>query len=154
MASISRFGRAISSGNSASVSNFASSASVSSAVWSSRLANSAATVVIKNSSRSNCGRTIVDGTGFVNSRGAAQGALKVLEKPLIIGRYRPKPVDFGRADRLEPETSILRLVRILLLLLLAVLLLPYLVAPLYRTAHPVSTLMAWRSLKLAPVSRQ
>ena len=84
----------------------------------------------------------------------AHGALKVLEKPLIIGRYRSKPVDFGRADCLEPETSVLRLVRILLLLLLAGLLLPYLVTPLYRTGHPVSTLMAWRSLKGAPVSRQ
>ena len=84
----------------------------------------------------------------------AQGALKRLEKPLIIRRYRPKPVDFGRADRLEPETSVLRLVRILLLLVLAVLLLPYLVTPFYRTGHPVSALMAWRTLKGAPVSRQ
>jgi len=48
----------------------------------------------------------------------------------------------------------LRLVRILLLLLLALLLLPYLVTPLYRTGHPVSALMAWRSLKGAPMSRQ
>ena len=48
----------------------------------------------------------------------------------------------------------MRLVRISLLLLLAVLLLPYLVTPFYRTGHPVSTLMAWRSLKGAPVTRQ
>ena len=48
----------------------------------------------------------------------------------------------------------MRIVRILLLILLAVLLLPYLVTPLYRTGHPVSTLMAWRWLKGAPVSRQ
>jgi monofunctional biosynthetic peptidoglycan transglycosylase len=48
----------------------------------------------------------------------------------------------------------LRLVRILFLLVLAVLLLPYLVAPFYRTGHPVSALMAWRTLKGAPVSRQ
>jgi monofunctional glycosyltransferase len=41
----------------------------------------------------------------------------------------------------------------LLLMLLAVLLLPYLLAPLYRTGHPVSTLMAWRWLTGAPVSR-
>jgi len=40
-----------------------------------------------------------------------------------------------------------------LLILLAVLLLPYLVTPFYRTVHPVSTLMAWRWLKGAPVSR-
>lgn len=32
--------------------------------------------------------------------------------------------------------------------------LPYLLAPLYRTGHPVSTLMVWRWLKGAPVSRQ
>lgn len=38
--------------------------------------------------------------------------------------------------------------------MLAVLLLPYLVTPFYRTGHPVSTLMAWRWLTGAPVSRQ
>jgi monofunctional biosynthetic peptidoglycan transglycosylase len=42
----------------------------------------------------------------------------------------------------------------LLLILLVVLSLPYLVAPLYRTGHPVSTLMAWRYLTGAPMSRQ
>jgi monofunctional glycosyltransferase len=41
----------------------------------------------------------------------------------------------------------------LLLILLALLLLPYLVAPLYRAGHPVSTLMAWRWIRGAPVSR-
>jgi monofunctional biosynthetic peptidoglycan transglycosylase len=56
--------------------------------------------------------------------------------------------------RAEPETSDLRLVRNLLLILLAVLLLPYLLAPLYRAGHPVSTLMTWRWLSGAPVSRQ
>ena len=40
------------------------------------------------------------------------------------------------------------------LILLAVLLLPYLVAPFYRSGHPVSTLMAWRYLTGAPMSRQ
>ena len=42
----------------------------------------------------------------------------------------------------------------MLLILLAALLLPYLLAPLYRAGHPVSTLMAWRWLTGAPVSRQ
>jgi len=37
---------------------------------------------------------------------------------------------------------------------LALLLLPYLLAPFYRTGHPVSTLMAWRWATGAPVSRQ
>jgi monofunctional biosynthetic peptidoglycan transglycosylase len=41
-----------------------------------------------------------------------------------------------------------------LLILIVVLALPYLLAPLYRTGHPVSTLMVWRWLKGAPVSRQ
>jgi monofunctional glycosyltransferase len=54
----------------------------------------------------------------------------------------------------EPEASNLRIVRILALILLAVLLLPYLVTPFYRSGHPVSALMAWRWLKGAPVSRQ
>ena len=48
----------------------------------------------------------------------------------------------------------LRLIRILLLAVLVVLLLPYLLAPLYRTGHPVSALMAWRTLRGAPVTRQ
>jgi len=48
----------------------------------------------------------------------------------------------------------LRIVRNLLLIALALLLLPYLVAPFYRAGHPVSTLMAWRYLTGAPVSRQ
>ena len=48
----------------------------------------------------------------------------------------------------------MRLGRTLFLILLVVLLLPYLVAPLYRSGHPVSALMAWRYLRGAPVSRQ
>jgi monofunctional glycosyltransferase len=48
----------------------------------------------------------------------------------------------------------LRVARTLLLILLAALVLPYLLAPLYRAGHPVSTLMAWRWLTGAPVSRQ
>ena len=59
-----------------------------------------------------------------------------------------------KARCLEPETSILRIARNLLLVLLALLLLPYLVAPFYRLGHPVSTLMAWRWLTGAPLSRQ
>jgi monofunctional biosynthetic peptidoglycan transglycosylase len=48
----------------------------------------------------------------------------------------------------------LRIVRTLLLIVLLVLIAPYLVTPFYRAGHPVSTLMAWRWLKGAPVSRQ
>jgi monofunctional biosynthetic peptidoglycan transglycosylase len=48
----------------------------------------------------------------------------------------------------------LRIARNLLLILLLVLLLPYLAAPFYRFGHPASTLMAWRWLKGAPMSRQ
>ena len=48
----------------------------------------------------------------------------------------------------------MRIVRYLLLALLIVLLVPYVVAPFYRAGHPVSTLMAWRWLKGAPMSRQ
>ncbi len=47
-----------------------------------------------------------------------------------------------------------KLLLALLVLLLAVVLLPYLVAPFYRTGHPASALMAWRHLTGAPVSRQ
>jgi monofunctional biosynthetic peptidoglycan transglycosylase len=48
----------------------------------------------------------------------------------------------------------LRIVRILFRLVLLLLLLPYLLAPLYRAGHPVSTLMAWRWLTGLPVTRQ
>jgi monofunctional glycosyltransferase len=48
----------------------------------------------------------------------------------------------------------LRLARILIVIVLVVLLLPYLLTPLYSIGHPVSTLMAWRWLRGAPVSRQ
>ena len=48
----------------------------------------------------------------------------------------------------------LRLVRILLLIALVGLLLPYLVTLFYRVGHPVSTLMLWRQLTGAPMSRQ
>jgi monofunctional glycosyltransferase len=60
----------------------------------------------------------------------------------------------ARARLLEPEAPDLRVVRNLMLMLLGALLLPYLLAPLYRGGHPVSTLMAWRWLTGAPVSRQ
>jgi monofunctional biosynthetic peptidoglycan transglycosylase len=79
----------------------------------------------------------------------------VLEKP---GTIRDTSFDNGhwsdRAQRLEPETPNLHVARNLLLILLAALLLPYLLAPLYRVGHPVSTLMARRWLSGAPVSRQ
>jgi monofunctional biosynthetic peptidoglycan transglycosylase len=48
----------------------------------------------------------------------------------------------------------LHVVRTILLVLVVVLLVPYLLAPLYRVGHPVSALMAWRWLTGAPVSRQ
>ncbi|WP_024516520.1 biosynthetic peptidoglycan transglycosylase [Bradyrhizobium sp. Tv2a-2] len=47
----------------------------------------------------------------------------------------------------------MRAFRILLLIALVVLAVPYGLAPLYRTGHPVSSLMAWHSLKGAPVIR-
>jgi monofunctional biosynthetic peptidoglycan transglycosylase len=48
----------------------------------------------------------------------------------------------------------LRIIRNLFLMVLLVLLPPYLLTPLYRAGHPVSTLMAWRWIIGAPVSRQ
>jgi monofunctional biosynthetic peptidoglycan transglycosylase len=48
----------------------------------------------------------------------------------------------------------LRLIRTLFLFVLLLVLLPYVVTPFYRVGHPVSTLMAWRWLTGAPVSRQ
>ena len=48
----------------------------------------------------------------------------------------------------------MRIVKILLVALMVVALAPYVIAPFYRTGHPVSTLMAWRSLRGAPMHRE
>lgn len=48
----------------------------------------------------------------------------------------------------------MRIVKILLVALAIVALAPYVIAPFYRTGHPVSTLMAWRSLTGAPMHRE
>ena len=48
----------------------------------------------------------------------------------------------------------MRIVRNLVLIALLVLLLPYLVAPFYRFGHPVSSLMAWRTVTGSPVVRE
>jgi len=47
----------------------------------------------------------------------------------------------------------LRPFRIFLSIVIVVLLVPYVLAPFYRAGHPLSALMAWRSLKGAPVTR-
>jgi monofunctional biosynthetic peptidoglycan transglycosylase len=47
-----------------------------------------------------------------------------------------------------------RAIRITVLVVFGLLLLPYLLTPFYRTGHPVSTLMMWRKLSGAPMSRQ
>ena len=47
----------------------------------------------------------------------------------------------------------MRILRILLLIGFVAVLVPYLLAPLYRSGHPVSALMAWHSLKGEPVTR-
>lgn len=60
----------------------------------------------------------------------------------------------AEGDASESGHRILRIARNLLLIVLAVLLLPYLLAPFYRTGHPASALMAWRYITGAPVSRQ
>jgi monofunctional glycosyltransferase len=48
----------------------------------------------------------------------------------------------------------LRIFRILLPIAIGLLLVPYILAPVYRAGHPVSALMALRSLRGAPVTRQ
>src|SRR5207248_3977496 len=80
MASISRFGLTISSGNAASARSLASRALVSSAVWSSRFAKSGTAVTVINKAPDQFGRTILHGTGFVNLAWKIAGALKLLEK--------------------------------------------------------------------------
>lgn len=48
----------------------------------------------------------------------------------------------------------MRIVKILLVALAVAVLAPYVIAPFYRAGHPVSTLMAWRSLRGAPMQRE
>ena len=52
-----------------------------------------------------------------------------------------------------PRSLAFRLARGAIVLLLAVLALPYVLAPLYRVFDPVSTVMVWRWIKRAPVER-
>jgi monofunctional biosynthetic peptidoglycan transglycosylase len=54
----------------------------------------------------------------------------------------------------EAEKTDLRLLKTLALIVLVALLIPYVLTPLYRTGHPVSTLMVWRRFTGAPMSRQ
>jgi monofunctional biosynthetic peptidoglycan transglycosylase len=74
--------------------------------------------------------------------------LQGLKKAGTIRQISVEPAD------LSQKPSNLRIARNLSLIVLVVLLLPYLLAPLYRAGHPVSTLMAWRTLTGAPMSRQ
>ena len=52
-----------------------------------------------------------------------------------------------------PRSLVFRLARVAILVILAVLLLPYVLAPFYRIFDPVSTVMVWRWIKRAPVER-
>jgi monofunctional biosynthetic peptidoglycan transglycosylase len=54
----------------------------------------------------------------------------------------------------RPRRPFVRLLRALVAALVLVLLLPYLLAPLYRVVEPVSTLMLWRKLTGARVERR
>ena len=54
----------------------------------------------------------------------------------------------------KQKRPILRALKTLALIVLVALLIPYVLTPFYRTGHPVSTLMIWRRLTGAPVSRQ
>ena len=53
----------------------------------------------------------------------------------------------------RPRHHLYRVLRVLAIVLAVVLLLPYLIVPFYRVVHPVSTLMLWRWLTGARVTR-
>jgi monofunctional biosynthetic peptidoglycan transglycosylase len=83
--------------------------------------------------------------------------LKPLKKAGSIMEMSSMPAFFplsARHTRFNQKRHILRIARNLFLILLAVLLLPYLLAPFYRFGHPASALMGWRYITGAPVSRQ
>jgi monofunctional biosynthetic peptidoglycan transglycosylase len=64
-------------------------------------------------------------------------------------KERPRP----QQQRPRPRRLILRLVQAAFIVLVLVLLLPYLLVPLYRVINPVSTLMLWRWATGARVER-
>lgn len=68
---------------------------------------------------------------------------------VLQSRRFPHPQDYASNEK-APD---LRVLRPLLLIVIAVLLVPYVLAPLDRTGHPVSMLMLWRRLQGAPVVR-
>jgi monofunctional glycosyltransferase len=78
-------------------------------------------------------------------------ALKLLEKVRIITGLIAEPV---HQFHLALDKVDLRIVKTMALVLAVAAFLPYLIVPFYRTGHPVSTLMAWRSLRGAPMQRQ
>src|SRR5436309_2616015 len=150
MASISRFGRAISSGKVESDSSLPNSASVSSAVRSSRFAksDSAVAVVIKESSRSVWPGQSVMAQASSIAAGRVGHALKrlgnyhglissTLGPPairksclVIIYAYSLRKAGYPPQRKYDfKQKPNVRLARNLLLIFLAVLLLPYLLAP-------------------------
>src|SRR5262245_3939009 len=64
-------------------------------------------------------------------------------------QQRPRPQQPRRRPRRWPS----RLAWVLALAILVMLLLPYLLVPLYRTVNPISTLMLWRWVTGASVER-
>ena len=54
-------------------------------------------------------------------------------------------------DKKSGQFRLLRALRIAVLAVLAIMLLPYLIAPFYRVVNPVSTVMLWRHLSGARV---
>jgi monofunctional biosynthetic peptidoglycan transglycosylase len=67
--------------------------------------------------------------------------------------YRSRPISFPRIAP-NAEALDLRVVKILLLILLALAFVPYVLTPFYRTGHPGSTLMLWQKLTGGTISRQ
>ena len=53
----------------------------------------------------------------------------------------------------KPRSAAFRLIRAVIIAVLVVLLLPYLITPFYLAVNPVSSLMVWRWMKRAPVTR-
>jgi monofunctional biosynthetic peptidoglycan transglycosylase len=84
-----------------------------------------------------------------------------------IPRRSPAAYPAGKLNRLEnpeesplyrrncqPGSPPLRLIRRLIVIIVLLLLVPYVLTPLYSVGHPVSALMAWRWVTGAPVQRQ
>src|SRR6478752_347998 len=129
---MSRGGRVVSPGSAVSLSSDWSAASASAAT------------AERRREKSSAGTGVMEG---IVSLGAAPPAIGLPDGLMWPAMHRP--LTSGRKHRLRLPAPL----RVAVWLLLAVILLPYVLTPLYAVVNPVSTLMIWRRVTGEPVHR-